>query len=531
MSRYLVLVLVILLSLITAILAYAVDAHMAWPLVLLLPLALLGVHDLTQRQHAIWRNYPIIGHIRFLLETFRAEIRQYFIEGEKDQLPFSLEQRSLAYRRAKQVNDAQAFGTIHNVDMPGYMWMPHAVRPATIADPDFRILIGGPDCRQPYRASALNISGTSFGSFGARAIMAFNRGARLGGFAHNTGEGSISPYHRVHGGDLIWQIASGYFGCRTAEGDFDPDRFRLQAADPQVRMIEIKLSQGAKPGHGGVLPKAKLTPEIAETRGVSLGQDCISPARHSVFSSPLELMAFVERLRELSEDKPVGFKLAIGYGHEFMAMVKAMLETGVTPDFIVIDGSEGGTGAAPVELTNHVGMPVADGLSFVHTVLTGAGLRAQVRLGASGKAISAFDLCRFYALGADYVMAARAFMFSVGCIQARLCHTNRCPTGITTQDPLRQKAIDIIEKSERVAAFHHSTMHALAELLGAAGLEHPGDVRPHHIHVRADNGQIVRGEPRAFLLAQGELLEGIVPEPYREDWQRAEAASFEPLWN
>lgn len=361
--------------------------------------------------------------------------------------------------------------------------------------------------------------------------MAFNRGARLGGFAHNTGEGSISPYHRVHGGDLIWQIASGYFGCRTAEGDFDPDRFRLQAADPQVRMIEIKLSQGAKPGHGGVLPKAKLTPEIAETRGVSLGQDCISPARHSVFSSPLELMAFVERLRELSEGKPVGFKLAIGYGHEFMAMVKAMLETGVTPDFIVIDGSEGGTGAAPVELTNHVGMPVADGLSFVHTVLTGAGLRAQVRLGASGKAISAFDLCRFYALGADYVMAARAFMFSVGCIQARLCHTNRCPTGITTQDPLRQKAIDIIEKSERVAAFHHSTMHALAELLGAAGLEHPGDVRPHHIHVRADNGQIVRGEPRAFLLAQGELLEGIVPEPYREDWQRAEAASFEPLWN
>ena len=531
MSRYFVLILVLLLSLISAILAYIADPAMAWPLVLLLPLLLVGVHDLIQRQHAIWRNYPIIGHIRFLLETFRAEIRQYFIEGEKDQLPFSLEQRSLVYRRAKQVNDAQPFGTIHNVDMPGYMWMPHAVQPRTITNSDFRITIGGPDCRQPYRASVLNISGTSFGSFGARAIMAFNRGAKLGGFAHNTGEGSISPYHRIHGGDLIWQIASGYFGCRTADGDFDPERFRLQAADPQVRMIEIKLSQGAKPGHGGVLPQAKLTPEIAETRGVPLGQDCISPARHSAFSSPLELMAFVARLRELSGGKPVGFKLAIGYRHEFMAMIKAILETGVTPDFIVIDGSEGGTGAAPVELTNHVGMPVADGLSFVHAMLTGADLRDRVKLGASGKAISAFDLCRFHALGADYVMAARAFMFSIGCIQARLCHTNRCPTGITTQDPLRQKAIDIVEKSERVAAFHHSTMHALAELLGAAGLKHPRDVRPHHIHVRADDGQIVRGEARAVQLVRGGLCGDAVPEVYREDWQRAQTVSFEPLRN
>ena len=526
MSRYLILIVVLALAATSTVLALTVEPAIGWLLVLLLPLVFLGLHDLVQRQHAIWRNYPITGHMRFLLETFRAEIRQYFIEGERDRLPFSLEQRSLVYRRAKQVNDAQPFGTIHDMDAPGAMWMPHAIQPAIIPDCDFRVMIGGPDCRQSYLASVLNISGTSFGSFGARAIMAFNHGAKLGGFAHNTGEGSISSHHRVHGGDLIWQVASGYFGCRTPEGEFDPERFRQQAADPQVRMIEIKLSQGAKPGHGGVLPKAKLTPEIAAARGVELGRDCISPARHSAFSSPLELMRFVDRLRTLSEGKPVGFKLAIGYRHEFMGIVKAMLETGIAPDFIVIDGSEGGTGAAPVELTNHVGMPVADGLSFAHAILTGAGLRDRVRLAASGKAISAFDLCRFHALGADYVMAARAFMFSIGCIQARMCHTNRCPTGITTQDPLRQKAIDVAEKAQRVAAFHRNTMHAMAELLAASGLGHPGDLRPHHIHVRARDGQILRGEPRFIQMAQGTLLNGSVPDPYRQDWECAQAASF-----
>lgn len=528
MSRYLVLTVVLSLTAVSTVLALTVDPVMGWPLVLLLPLAFLGLHDLVQRQHAIWRNYPIIGHMRFLLETFRGEIRQYFIEGEKDRLPFSLEQRSLVYRRAKQVNDAQPFGTIHDMDAPGTMWMPHAIRPAIIPECDFRVTIGGPDCRQPYRASVLNISGTSFGSFGAPAIMAFNRGAKLGGFAHNTGEGSISSYHREHGGDLIWQIASGYFGCRTPEGDFDPERFCRQAVDRQVRMIEIKLSQGAKPGHGGVLPRTKLTPEIATTRGVPLNRDCISPARHSAFSSPLELMGFIDCLRTLSEGKPVGLKLAIGYRHEFMGLIKAMLETGVTPDFIVIDGSEGGTGAAPVELTNHVGMPVADGLSFAHAVLTGAGLRDRVRLAASGKAISAFDLCRLHALGADYVMAARAFMFSIGCIQARMCHTNRCPTGITTQDPLRQKAIDVEEKSERVVAFHRGTMHALAELLAASGLEHPRELRPHHIHVRSGDGQILHGEPRFAAMAEGALLNGAIPDAYRDDWGCARAASFAP---
>lgn len=529
MSRYLIIKLVALLSFASIIAAYFLSPHALWPLIVLLPLLALGIYDLVQKKRAILRNYPIIGHIRFLLESVRSEIRQYFIEGERDELPFSLEQRSLVYRRAKQVDDSLPFGTIHDVQAPGHAWLAHAIKPLTITDADFRLTIGGAQCKQPYSASILNISGTSFGSFGAHAIMAFNRGAKLGGFAHNTGEGSISPYHRKYGGDLIWQIASGYFGCRKDDGTFDPDKFQTQAADPQVRMIEIKLSQGAKPGHGGVLPRAKITPEIAETRGIPMGEDCISPAAHSAFSTPIEMMHFIAQLRELSGGKPVGFKLAIGYRHEFMALVKAMIETGITPDFIVIDGAEGGTGAAPLELSNHVGMPVLDGLNFAHSILTGAGLRNQIKLGASGKAISAFDLCTFYAAGADYVMAARAFMFAISCIQARACHTNKCPTGITTQDPLRQKAINVPEKSQRVVAYHRSTMHAFAELLGAAGLAHPEEIRSHYLTIRTDNGQHIRGDERFPCLPEKALLQGHLPESYAVDWQRAQAGSFTAL--
>ncbi|HEX7752623.1 MAG TPA: FMN-binding glutamate synthase family protein [Novosphingobium sp.] len=528
-TRYFVFVFVLALALICGAFTWLFGPWWEIPLLVLVPLVLLGIYDMLQRSHAVLRNYPLTGHIRFLLESVRTEIRQYFIENETDELPFSLRQRSLVYRRAKAVDDSEPFGSVLDFESPGYSWIAHSIRPAKVEDSDFRLTIGGPDCRQPYRASILNISGTSFGSMSANAIMAFNRGAKLGNFAHNTGEGSISAHHRLYGGDLIWQIATGYFGCRDDEGRFDPERFRKRAADPQVRMIELKLSQGAKPGHGGILPKAKITAEIAETRDIPMGRDCISPRAHSTFSTPLELMAFIARLRELADGKPIGLKLALGYRHEFMALAKAMLESGVTPDFIVVDGGEGGTGAAPMEMTNHVGMPLADGLHFVHNVLVGVGLRQHIRLGGSGKIVSAYDLARVLALGADYAMAARAFMFAVGCIQSRTCHTNNCPTGVATQDKGRQRALDVIGKSERVHNFHRRTLYALGELLGAVGLTSPSEIAPHHFQTRAPEGDAVTGAFRAPGLVEGALLGNDVIAFYRDDWRRAQAHSFAPM--
>ena len=528
-TRFLILGVITLATLFFGLKAIFDGPYWATPLPFLLPLLVLGIYDLIQRKHAILRNYPIIGHFRFLLESIRPEIRQYFIEGERDALPYTQEQRALVYKRAKNLNDAQPFGTVLDTSEPGYAWMAHSIRPTTITDHDFRIEVGGPDCRQPYKLSVYNISGTSFGALGAHAIMAFNRGAKLGGFAHNTGEGSISPYHREYGGDIIWQIATGYFGCRTDDGRFDPEKFAAQASDPQVKMIEVKLSQGAKPGHGGVLPKAKLSREIADTRGVPMDRDCISPARHSAFSTPLELMAFIQQLRALSDGKPVGMKMAIGHRFEVLAMIKAMLETGITPDFIVVDGGEGGTGAAPSELSNNVGMPLNDGLAFLHNALKGAGLRERIRIGASGKLLSAFDLCRVFALGADYAMSARSFMFAIGCIQARNCHSNNCPTGIATQDPARQRAVDVEDKSQRVANFHRNTLRALGELLGSAGLTHPADLKPWHLHVRHRNGQTVSGENWGTAIAPGALLSGEVSGEIAQEWARAQAASFDPV--
>lgn len=529
LSRYAAFYAVIALTMACAVMGLWASPLWAGFLIVLAPLCIIGVYDLLQRDHAILRNYPILGHIRFLLEAVRPEIRQYFIEGESDAVPFSQNQRALVYRRAKALNDSQPFGTVLDVERPGYAYIAHSMRPAVVQDTDFRVRIGGPDCKVPYEASVLNISGTSFGALSGSAIMALNRGAALGGFAHNTGEGSISPYHRRYGGDIIWQIATGYFGCRGADGGFDPDAFSRQARDPQVRMIEVKLSQGAKPGHGGVLPKAKLTAEIAATRGVRMDEDCVSPARHSAFETPVGLMGFLVQLRELAGGKPVGLKLAIGHRHEFLALVKAMLATGVTPDFIVIDGGEGGTGAAPAELSNHVGAPLAQALDFVHNALVGAGVRDRIRLGASGKMISAFDLCRIFAGGADYVMAARAFMFSIGCIQARACHTNHCPTGVATQDPVRQRAIDVVGKSERVANFHRNTLRALGELLGAAGLTHPSELRPSHLHLLRPDGSVWTAKDERPGLAPGALLGEEAPEDYAVHWNRAQAASFAPL--
>lgn len=503
-----------------------------WPLALVAALlSLVGVRDLWQHEHAVLRNYPVIGHVRYLVEGIRPEIRQYLLEADDDKLPFSRSQRSLIYARAKNEGGERPFGTLLDVYSNGYEFISHSMRPAPVADPSsFRITIGGPQCTQPYSASVLNISAMSFGALSANAIRALNRGARQGDFAHDTGEGSISPYHREYGGDLIWELGSGYFGCRTESGAFDPERFAAQARDAQVKMIEIKMSQGAKPGHGGILPAHKVSREIALTRGVPEGVQCVSPSRHSAFSTPVEMMAFIVRLRELSGGKPVGFKLCLGHPWEFMGIVKAMLETGVTPDFIVVDGSEGGTGAAPVEFTDHLGVPLREGLLFVHNTLVGAGLRQHIRIGASGKVVSAFDMASLFAIGADWVNSARGFMFAIGCIQSQSCHTNRCPTGVATQDAGRQRALVVPDKAERVLNFHRNTLKALAEMMAAAGVTHPKDLGPHHLVRRISSTEIKLYSQLLRFVEPGSLLSGGVDgEFYAAAWKLASAASFDPV--
>lgn len=502
-----------------------------WPLSLLCgALSLVGLYDLRQSRHALRRNYPILGHIRYLIEFIRPEIRQYLIEGDNERLPFSRAQRSLVYARAKNEGADKPFGTLRDVAEPGFEFIGHSMLPAEHVDPaTFRIEIGGPQCSQPYSASIFNISAMSFGSLSANAIRALNQGAAQGGFAHDTGEGSISPYHREHRGDLIWEIGSGYFGCRDSEGRFDEQRFAVQANDPQVKMIEIKLSQGAKPGHGGILPRHKITAEIAATRGIPMDQDCISPARHSAFSTPIELLEFIARLRALCGGKPVGFKFCLGHPWEFMAIVKAMLATGILPDFIVVDGKEGGTGAAPLEFTDHMGVPLREGLLFVHNTLVGANLRSQIRLGASGKIISAFDIASVLAIGADWANSARGFMFAIGCIQSQSCHTNKCPTGVATQDPLRQRALVVPDKATRVYNFHRNTLKALAELVAAAGLRHPGELGPQHLAQRIPSSAINLFSQQHAYLAPGALLEAPHDDFYGRMWQLAQAESFAPV--
>ena len=518
-------VLVLLLSLFL-LLVYG----MGWGLLLgAAGLVALGVHDLLQTHHSILRNYPVIGHLRFVLEFVRPEIRQYFIESDNEAAPFSRSQRSLVYQRAKGESDKRPFGTQLDVQAPGFEWINHSVAPSQLATHDFRITIG-PETAQPYSASVFNISAMSFGALSANAILALNAGAKRGSFAHDTGEGSISAYHRVHGGDLVWEIGSGYFGCRHADGSFDPEKFAQSARDPQVKLIEIKLSQGAKPGHGGVLPGPKVTPEIAAARGVPMGVDCVSPAAHSAFDTPLEMMQFIVRLRELSGGKPTGFKLCIGHPWEWFAMVKAMLASGITPDFIVVDGSEGGTGAAPVEFTDHVGSPLQEGLLLVHNTLRGAGLRGRIRLGCAGKVVSAFDIARMMALGADWCNSARGFMFALGCIQAQSCHTGRCPTGVTTQDPVRQRSLVVPDKAVRVYNFHQQTLHALQELVQAAGLQHPSDITAHHIVRRGSDHRVSSlAQLMPSQLPEGALLKADLsglPMIYSQHWPAAVAGSF-----
>ena len=488
-------------------------------------LALLGVRDLLQKRHAILRSHPIAGHLRFLLEQVRPEIRQYFFEDEKSGAPFSRDKRALVYQRAKNELDKRPFGTELDVYAEGFEFMRHSIAPTTPAEEPHRIKIG-PECAQPYSASILNISAMSFGALSANAIRALNAGAKRGGFAHDTGEGGVSAYHRENGGDLIWEVGSGYFGCRGGDGRFSSDLFAQIAVDPQIRMVELKLSQGAKPGHGGVLPAAKLTPEIAAIRGVPLGVDCVSPARHSAFSTPIELVRFVDEMRRLSGGKPAGFKLCIGQPVEFLAICKAMLETGLTPDFIVIDGKEGGTGAAPLEFMDHLGMPMREALNFAHNALVGAGLRDRIRIGAAGKIVSAFDIARALALGADWCNAARGFMFALGCIQSQSCHNDRCPTGVATQDPDRMSALYVPDKAERVYRFHRSTLMTLAELTAAAGLEHPADFTVSHFARRVSPREIAGFEHLYPQLAAGELIAGSDDPRFRDAWKRARADTF-----
>jgi glutamate synthase domain-containing protein 2 len=491
-------------------------------------LTLLGVWDLVQTRHSVLRNYPVIGHIRWLVEMIRPEIRQYLFENDSEAAPFSRAQRSLVYRRAKEAPSDHPFGTLMDVYATDYEFVQHSMMPVDLPDHEsYRITIGNDQCAQPYSASVFNISAMSFGSLSANAIRALNKGAAMGGFYHDTGEGSISPYHREHGGDIVWEVASGYFGCRTDDGHFDPKKYAHQATDPQVKMIEIKLSQGAKPGHGGILPARKVTAEIAATRGVPMGQDCLSPSRHSAFTTPLEMMAFIRQLRELSGGKPVGFKLCIGHPWEFMAIVKAMLESGTVPDFIVVDGGEGGTGAAPVEFSDHIGAPMREGLLFVHNVLVGAGLRDRIRIGAAGRLVSAYDMAAILAIGADWVNAARGFMFALGCIQSLSCHTNRCPTGVATQDLSRARALVVTDKGERVRQYHARTVRALADMLAAAGLTHPDDLKPHHVVHRLSSTEIRQFDQAHKFLEEGVLLRGTCDIAYyRDNWNRAHARSF-----
>ncbi len=497
-----------------------------WLAVVVWPLLLIGVADLVQQRHSLLRNYPVIGHLRRLAESVRPQIHQYFVEGDTEGAPYDREQRTLIYQRAKSAIETHPFGTERDVMRSGYEWVNHAICPKPPAEHPPRVPVGGAQCTQPYETALLNISAMSFGSLSAAAIEALSRGAASGGFAHDTGEGAISPYHERGGADLIWELGTGYYGARAQDGGFDPGAFREKAQLPQVKMCEIKLSQGAKPGHGGILPAAKVSQEIASTRGIPVGESCVSPPYHRTFSTPRGLLEFVAQLRELSGGKPVGFKLCIGHRWEFLAICKAMLDTGIKPDFIVIDGKEGGTGAAPAEFTDHVGTPLRDGLLFARNALVGCGLKDDIRLVAGGKIATGFDMAITMALGADWCNAARAFMFALGCLQSQHCHTNHCPVGIATQDALRQKGLDVTEKSVRVATYQAKTVHALLEITAAAGLDHPHQLEPYHFfHRLTSRDSVLLSETYPFLKA-GALLDGEVDANWQRMWQRASADNF-----
>jgi glutamate synthase domain-containing protein 2 len=508
-----------------AVVALVWHGWWALPAALVLALAALGTRDLLQTKHAILRLYPILGHVRFLAEFIRPEIRQYFIESNTEASPFDRETRDLVYERAKAIKTDEPFGTERDVNAIGYEFLRHSIRARFADDLDPRVRLGGPDCTQPYDIALLNVSAMSFGALSGNAIEALNGGAARGRFAHDTGEGGISRYHLRGGGDLIWEIGSGYFGCRDADGRFDATVFAEKATMPQVKAISIKLSQGAKPGLGGVLPGAKVSPEIAAARGVPVGRTVVSPPAHSAFSTPMEFVQFIATLRRLSGGKPVGFKLCIGARTEFLSICKAILATGIAPDFVIVDGSEGGTGSAPQEFEDHVGMPLTEALMLVHNALVGTGLRDRIRVGASGKVTSGVDIVSRICQGADFTMSARAMMFAVGCIQAMKCNTNHCPTGVTTQDPARTRALDVPDKTIRVFNFQRATVASAAQIVASMGLAGFHELSPAMLNRRI-GGQRTRTYAEIYeWLMPGELLED-PPESWRSDWIEASADEF-----
>ena len=496
-----------------------------WFLAVLIPLLMLWLYDLFQKEHTILRNFPVLGHLRFILEFFRPEIQQYFIANDNDERPFSREIRSVIYQRAKNVRDTIAFGTDHDISKVGYTWVLHSLAPKHVSEVDPRIVIGGPDCKKPYCASRLNISGMSFGALSGNAIMALNKGAKIGGFIHGTGEGGLSPYH-LQGGDLTFQLGTAYFGCRDAEGHFDAEEFKKIARRPEVKMIEIKLSQGAKPSHGGILPAAKLTQEIADIRKVKMGADVISPPAHSAFDSPKGLLQFIKRLRNLAEGKPIGFKLCLGRRSEFLGICKAMLETNILPDFITVDGAEGGTGAAPLEYTDHVGDPLEAGLVFIHNALVGINVRDKIRIICSGKITTGFDMIMYIALGADICNSARAMMMSLGCIQSKQCNANTCPTGIATQNPRLERGLVVEEKKHRAANFHKNTMKSFLEMIGSMGLTTPSDLSPLFLMRRVSPESVKPLSDVYDYLSPGQLLGKGVPDQFKKHWELAQADKF-----
>lgn len=501
--------------------------HGAWwvPAAIIAALAAVGTSDLLQTGHTILRAYPIIGHARFMAELLRPEIRQYFVESNTEAAPFDRETRDMVYRRAKGIKSDEPFGTERDVNAIGYEFLRHSLRARLATELNPRVRLGGPDCARPYDIALFNVSAMSFGALSGNAIEALNGGAALGGFAHDTGEGAISPYHLKHGGDLIWEIGSGYFGCRDADGRFDAAKFEEKAALPSVKAISIKLSQGAKPGLGGVLPGPKVSPEIAATRGVPQGVTVVSPPAHTAFHTPLELVHFIATLRSLSGGKPVGFKLCVGARTEFLSICKAMLETGITPDFVIVDGSEGGTGAAPQEFEDHVGMPLTEGLMMVHNCLVGTGLRRHIKIGASGKVASGVDIVSRICQGADFTMSARAMMFALGCIQAMKCNTNRCPTGVATQDPGLERALYVPDKIERVSNFQQATVASAAQIVASMGLNGFGALEPSMLNRRIE-GQRVRTYAEIYdWLMPGELVD-CPPEAWLSDWIEASAEEF-----
>ncbi|KTD57746.1 FMN-binding glutamate synthase family protein [Legionella shakespearei] len=504
---------------------FAMLHDVKWFIGFMIPVIILWIYDITQKKHTLLRNFPVLGHVRYFLEFLRPEIQQYFIATDESELPFSRETRSLVYQRAKNLRDTIPFGTGRDILSVGYTWALHSLVPKHASEVEERILVGGPDCKKPYSASRLNISAMSFGALSANALMALNRGAMIGGFAHNTGEGGLSQHH-LQGGDIIFQIGTAYFGCRDEDGNFDDKEFAIEANRDEVKMIEVKLSQGAKPSHGGILPAAKLTEEIAKVRKVKMGKDVLSPIAHTAFDTPTGLLHFLQKLRELSGGKPVGFKLCLGRRDEFFAICKAMLKTNILPDFITVDGAEGGTGAAPVEYVNFIGTPLEAGLVFVHNALVGINVRDKIRIICSGKVANGFDMVTNIALGADMCNSARAMMMAAGCIQSRQCNANTCPTGVATQNERLQYGLVVDEKKHHIANFHKNTMKSFLEMVGALGLDNPSDLNPSHIMRRIDVDQVRSFDEIYEYLSPGQLLGTNIPEYLKIWWDKADPDTF-----